>query len=161
MNSFYCGSWMASIVYCLLKINRSSKMHCKVCFDSGKSEAMYTSHCVYSRNGVVVCPTLLKSVCRYCHKTGHMVSHCSVWRFKQSSSVVVAKEPPRDVLFPSLPSSPPPVPIRTSEKNYLNALKKVPVKEAPVRLLPTPMPVLEAAAEALGRQGLTRGPRHR
>lgn len=54
---------------------------CKVCFDTGKPESMYTSHYVNDvpgKKGVVVCPTLLALECRYCKKTGHTVSRCNM-----------------------------------------------------------------------------------
>lgn len=50
---------------------------CTVCHAAGLSKAVYTSHYVRDRpGGVVVCPTLLKVACRYCHKTGHTPKHC-------------------------------------------------------------------------------------
>ena len=50
---------------------------CTVCHAAGLSKAVYTSHYVRDRpGGVVVCPTLLKVECRYCHKTGHTPKHC-------------------------------------------------------------------------------------
>ena len=52
---------------------------CKVCYDTGKHETLYTSHYVNDvpgKKGVVVCPTLLALECRYCKKTGHTVSRC-------------------------------------------------------------------------------------
>lgn len=55
------------------------KPFCKVCFDTGKPEAEYTSHFVKSEPGVkgkVVCPTLLNQACTYCREPGHTVSHC-------------------------------------------------------------------------------------
>jgi len=57
------------------------KTFCKVCFDAGKSESLYTNHFVKDRpgpNGKVVCPTLLSTECRYCHDHGHFKSHCPV-----------------------------------------------------------------------------------
>ena len=57
------------------------KPFCKVCHDSGKTEAEYTSHFVKSEpgsKGKVVCPTLLSQGCSYCHETGHTVSYCQV-----------------------------------------------------------------------------------
>ena len=57
------------------------KPYCKVCHDSGKTEAEYTSHFVKSEpgsKGKVVCPTLLNQGCSYCHETGHTVSYCQV-----------------------------------------------------------------------------------
>ena len=55
------------------------KPFCKVCQDSGKSEAEYTSHFVKSEpgpKGVVVCPTLLALVCTYCNGKSHTVKYC-------------------------------------------------------------------------------------
>lgn len=55
------------------------KSFCKVCHDSGKSEAEYTSHFVKSEpgpKGVVVCPILLASICNYCKQKGHTLKHC-------------------------------------------------------------------------------------
>ena len=54
---------------------------CKVCFDTGKPESLYTSHYVNDvpgNKGVVVCPTLLALECRYCKQTGHTVSRCNM-----------------------------------------------------------------------------------
>jgi len=54
---------------------------CKVCFDTGKPESLYTSHYVNDvpgKAGVVVCPTLLALECRYCKQTGHTVSRCKM-----------------------------------------------------------------------------------
>lgn len=54
-------------------------MFCAVCKAAGKSEQEYTSHFVREsrdQNARVVCPVLLKTVCRYCKKTGHTKSHC-------------------------------------------------------------------------------------
>ena len=55
------------------------KSFCKVCQDSGKTEAEYTSHFVKSEpgpKGVVVCPTLLALVCTYCNGKSHTVKYC-------------------------------------------------------------------------------------
>jgi len=61
--------------------SRQQKMFCKVCFDTGKPESLYTSHFVNDvpgNKGVVVCPTLLALECRYCKQTGHTVSRCKM-----------------------------------------------------------------------------------
>ena len=64
--------------------NRSAcKKFCKVCFDSGKPESVYTNHTVKSvdvRTGklVTTCVTLLALECRYCFKNGHTVKFCPV-----------------------------------------------------------------------------------
>jgi hypothetical protein len=58
---------------------RKAKPYCKVCHDSGLSETKYTSHFVRDKpgsDGVVVCPTILSLVCKYCEKTGHTSSRC-------------------------------------------------------------------------------------
>ena len=58
---------------------------CKVCFDTGKPESVYTSHYVRDvpgENGVVVCPTLLDIQCRYCKKKGHTTSKCPILKKK-------------------------------------------------------------------------------
>jgi hypothetical protein len=55
------------------------KKFCKVCHDAGKSEADYTSHYVRSvpgPNGIVTCPTLLNTECRYCYGLGHTAKFC-------------------------------------------------------------------------------------
>ena len=58
---------------------------CKVCYDTGKPESVYTSHYVRDvpgENGVVVCPTLLDIQCRYCKKKGHTTSKCPILKKK-------------------------------------------------------------------------------
>lgn len=58
---------------------------CKVCFDTGKPESVYTSHFVRDvpgESGVVVCPTLLDIQCRYCKKKGHTTSKCPILKKK-------------------------------------------------------------------------------
>ena len=57
------------------------KKYCKVCHDSGKSEADYTSHFIRETretNSKIICPTLLALECRYCYKNGHTVKYCPV-----------------------------------------------------------------------------------
>ena len=68
------------------------KPFCKVCHDSGKTEAEYTSHFVKSEpgsKGKVVCPTLLNQGCSYCHETGHTVSYCQVLKNKAKVQRVI------------------------------------------------------------------------
>lgn len=58
-----------------------NKSFCKVCYDTGKSEEIYTSHYVRNEPGIfgtVVCPTLLNTECRYCRKKGHTISKCPI-----------------------------------------------------------------------------------
>jgi hypothetical protein len=56
-----------------------------VCFDSGKDESIYTSHFVKSAPslGVIVCPTLKATECRYCKKSGHTVKFCKALQEKE------------------------------------------------------------------------------
>ena len=58
---------------------------CKICKDTGKSLAEYTSHYVRETpdpNSRVVCPTLISAVCRYCKEGGHTAKHCPKIRAK-------------------------------------------------------------------------------
>ena len=60
-------------------ISTTNKPFCKVCYDTGKPEGIYTSHYVKDIPGVsgkVICPTLLATECRYCRKKGHTISKC-------------------------------------------------------------------------------------
>jgi len=70
------------------------KPFCKVCHDSGKTEAEYTSHFVKSEPGTkgkVVCPTLLGQGCSYCHETGHTVSYCQVLKQNNKNKAKVER----------------------------------------------------------------------
>jgi len=52
---------------------------CSVCKKAGKTESEYTSHFVRNMpgpQGLIVCPTLLSTECRYCHDLGHTKTHC-------------------------------------------------------------------------------------
>jgi hypothetical protein len=74
----------------------SNKKCCKVCRDSGKPEAVVTSHHVKdSKNGVIVCPTLLATVCRYCKQSGHTIKYCSSLKNKEAKVSV----PKQTILF--------------------------------------------------------------
>lgn len=59
------------------QIHSAKKPCCKVCKDAGKSENEYSTHYVKDLNGQVTCPTLLNQECRFCHRKGHTISHCS------------------------------------------------------------------------------------
>ena len=53
---------------------------CKVCYDSGKSYHLYSSHFVKDKpgpHGIVVCPTLLSILCNKCGCQGHTTRYCS------------------------------------------------------------------------------------
>jgi hypothetical protein len=65
------------------KSSNSSTAFCKVCKDSGCSEAEYTSHFVKDQpgpTGKVVCPTLLNQACRICNAKGHTSSYCPQYK---------------------------------------------------------------------------------
>ena len=57
------------------------KKFCKVCFDAGKPENVYTNHTVKTMNArtgklETTCVTLLALECRFCFTTGHTVKFC-------------------------------------------------------------------------------------
>lgn len=65
---------------------------CKVCFDSGRPSADYTSHYVKDSpgpDGRVVCPVLLAQECRYCKEKGHTPTHCPKLADKYTSHNLV------------------------------------------------------------------------
>lgn len=62
---------------CPTLLQRRCLLSCKVCKDSGKSEATYTSHNVKDARGVVICPTLLGQECLKCNRKGHTASYCT------------------------------------------------------------------------------------
>ena len=85
---------------------------CKVCFDSGKTEAEYSSHFLKDKpgpNGTVVCPTLLAHECRQCHGKGHYKSHCprSAQPTKERDNRFKRREPRRRSQAPRRKSSKP------------------------------------------------------
>jgi len=62
-------------------LNKSQqvKPFCKVCYDTGKPEQIFSNHFVRETrdpNSRIVCPTLLALECRYCFVRGHTVSKC-------------------------------------------------------------------------------------
>lgn len=62
--------------------------YCSVCHKAGKSEREYTSHFIKSipgPNGIVICPTILSSECKFCFKLGHWASeeYCPALREKK------------------------------------------------------------------------------
>ena len=62
---------------CPTLLQRRCLLSCKVCKDSGKSEAVFTSHNVKDARGVVICPTLLDQACLKCNRKGHTASYCT------------------------------------------------------------------------------------
>lgn len=77
--------------------NASKKPFCKVCHDAGKSESVYTSHCVKTYNintgkTDTTCPTLLALECRYCYKSGHTVKFCPVLEQNKKMDIERARD---------------------------------------------------------------------
>lgn len=63
--------------------SQGNNKFCKVCFDAGKSESVYTNHTVKTKNLMTgkmdtTCVTLLALECRYCFENGHTVKFCPV-----------------------------------------------------------------------------------
>jgi hypothetical protein len=129
---------------------QQTKPFCKVCRDAGKTEAVYTSHYVKSRDGIVTCPTLKNLTCRYCKKNGHTVSHCQALLKIQNQPQPLPKpiqkpQPKKEELFPLLPSSSKSVNENVVKTGYADMLKKEPV--APPKKRPLPMPIMAAPEE--------------
>ena len=64
-----------------INTNANCKKFCKVCFDAGKPENVYTNHTVKTMNTrtgklETTCVTLLALECRYCFTAGHTVKFC-------------------------------------------------------------------------------------
>jgi hypothetical protein len=65
----------------------SKAYQCKVCFDAGKSSAIYNSHYVRDQpGGKVVCPTILNQNCSYCKEQGHSPRCCPKLAGKYSNN---------------------------------------------------------------------------
>jgi hypothetical protein len=82
-------------------LNRSQqvKPFCKICFDTGKAESLYSSHFVRETrdpNSRIVCPTLLALECRYCFASGHTVSKCPKLKGEKSGLASVSSKGSRD-----------------------------------------------------------------
>ena len=63
---------------------------CKVCYDSGKCEEVFSSHFIRASpdpNSKVVCPTLLNQACLKCGMKGHTRSRCTVRIVEKSNHV--------------------------------------------------------------------------
>ena len=73
--------------------------YCKMCFDAGKTELVYSSHCIRDSKKNITCPLLLSIKCRNCSKMGHTSKYCkakSRATFQvQKPSVVINQEPPK------------------------------------------------------------------
>jgi len=84
------------------KMSPVTKPFCKVCFDANKPESQYTSHFVRKTkdlNSEILCPIILATECRYCHKFGHTISKCSL-REKNNARNAHAMQKPVQVQRP-------------------------------------------------------------
>ena len=66
----------------------SSSLFCNICKNNNKPSSEYTSHNTKKMiNGVrvVVCPTILNSICTYCKEKGHFKSECPVLEKKKKN----------------------------------------------------------------------------
>jgi len=122
-----------------------AKPFCKVCRDAGKTESIYTSHYVKSKEGIVTCPTLKNVICRYCHKNGHTISHCQALKSQNQQPQSQFNPQPKTIVsrdvFPALPSSKPSSQShQVTKSGYADMLKKEPI--APPKRKQLPMPVM-------------------
>lgn len=77
---------------------------CKFCYDCKQPKSVYTSHYTKDKagpDGVVICPLILNSECRYCHEKGHLKKCCPKLRRKQSHSRQFKIQKPQKVEKPS------------------------------------------------------------
>lgn len=56
--------------------NNKQIKNCKFCKDSGKNEAIYTSHNVKDKRGNICCPILMTTLCNNCGNFGHTLKFC-------------------------------------------------------------------------------------
>jgi len=55
---------------------------CRFCKDAGKSSI---NHYLKNKDGQVICPTLLATVCSYCKQNAHTIKYCPALIAKESS----------------------------------------------------------------------------
>jgi len=57
-------------------------------------------------NGVITCPTLASLECKYCHKQGHTVKHCTVLADRKKQEEKEAKRKEREEKIQEAPKKP-------------------------------------------------------
>ena len=72
----------------------SSNPYCRTCHKAGKSFTEYTNHWTRDKpgpDGIIVCPTVLNSVCGYCKQKGHWTKYCKgiVKQYKQPDESII------------------------------------------------------------------------
>jgi hypothetical protein len=68
--------------------NANKKAHCNVCKNAGKPTSEYTNHFTKTQIGnklIVVCPTILNTICTYCKEKGHFKAECEVLKQKNNN----------------------------------------------------------------------------
>ena len=85
--------------------------HCKVCYQAGLGEDVYSSHFT-KVDGEVFCPTILNNTCHRCGKKGHTTNYCTITvrsdRFERRP--VILKRPTTTHTPPPPPPRPAPRP---------------------------------------------------
>ena len=59
----------------------SNTPYCKTCHKAGKSYNEYTNHWTRDKpgkDGNIICPVILNTVCNYCKEKGHWIKFCPV-----------------------------------------------------------------------------------
>lgn len=92
--------------------------YCDVCFKKGLDESVYKSHFTKTSAGVVCCPTILATVCRYCGKNGHWANEkfCAAMRSDAKNGRLYEMKK-----FDVKKKSAPPAPERKNHKQLQNS----------------------------------------
>lgn len=59
----------------------SNTPYCRTCHKAGKSYNEYTNHWTRDKpgkDGNIICPVILNTVCNYCKQTGHWIKFCPI-----------------------------------------------------------------------------------
>jgi hypothetical protein len=66
------------------------KTSCSWCYNGSKNKKIYSSHCLKNNKGEITCPKLLKSICRNCGKSGHVMGKFCLEAQKRSRDLLPA-----------------------------------------------------------------------
>ena len=119
------------------------KPFCKVCFDANKPESQYTSHFVRKTkdlNSEILCPIILATECKYCHKLGHTISKCSL-REKNNARHAHAMQAPVQ--------RPMPAPVRGNNRYAVFEVEDEVEVEVEVQVNETEFPLLGGKSAAV------------
>jgi len=67
----------------------SNTLYCRTCHKAGKSYSEYTNHWTRDKpgkDGNIICPVILNTVCTYCKEKGHWVKYCPNLSKKQCTT---------------------------------------------------------------------------